>query len=182
MDKMKASSSKRAPKKVKFPKKNEEVLVAKVDNSYEVTPVYEFDENGKVISIKSSRILTNEERRNIEKRRKEACTHIHPEVVSLTEAQLKLSKKKKENHLFKKRLTYLLLWIYILVSIFHTILRYFCKIFISFNKKPSVQNTPFLVFEIKEPSSHHHIANDKGFIRFNHLRLIQNLFLFKVKK
>lgn len=87
------------------------------DENYEVTPIIQYDEFGKVQGIKPSREITDKEFDDIIKNRTSEFAHIHPNLIQIFQKQYERLKKDKARHIFKKRIAYFLIWFYLFVSI-----------------------------------------------------------------
>ncbi len=90
--------------------------------AYEIVPIIQYSSEGKGTDIiEPSRKLTTEELNNIIDNKNDKLDHIHPTIVKgykdLSKEIAKKNEKKKNKHVFRKRVCYLLIWLYFLFSI-----------------------------------------------------------------
>lgn len=91
------------------------------EKEFEVYPVIETTGDGE--DIKASRTLTKEETDAILNNSKEQTSHIHPSIIKSVLEEDQKKKKRIEKHrkrVFRKRIFYALLWLYLLIRIFIT--------------------------------------------------------------
>lgn len=86
-------------------------------DEYEVFPIIEYDENGRVDRIRASRKMTVAEVDSIGRGKSDEYSHVHPDVIQMIKRHYDAEEKKRKSHVFKKRVVYFLVWLYLLISV-----------------------------------------------------------------